>query len=128
MGKASRDKGQRGELEVVGLFEDAGYRAFRTRQSKGEHDPDVRVRDLAGRELEVHVESKWRDKIAALKWQEKAEDDAIVLFPEGERLPVTFLRRDGSKEWGVLLRPEFFFELLTTHPQFSPARRATWQP
>lgn len=97
MGKASRDKGKRGE------------RDFRDAAKKHLHAPDTcrRGQQRSGTEcadvLDVlpatHVEVKRYAKVAALRFLEQAERDAKA----GE-LPVVAMREDGDTEWTVMLR------------------------
>lgn len=109
MGKASRDKGKRGEREVVNLHKEAGIDARRTAQVDGGLSSDVLLTALP----EVHVEVKRYSKIAACRFLEQAERDAAARakLVGRPRRPVLFLRED-SGDWCVMMRPEILMQLL----------------
>jgi len=112
MSKSQRDKGKRGENEVAHLWRKAGFIADRTRQSDGEHDPDVRVSNgETGKHESVFVEVKRYARVSALNWLRKAQEDAKVRHSDD--LPVVFIRRDGDQKWSVLMDSEDFFRIYT---------------
>lgn len=80
MGKASREKGKRGEREVVALLESVGYSARRGQQYRGGADsPDVVCPDLP-----FVVEVKLRASVSDLDlatWIAEAEADAAGAVP-----------------------------------------------
>lgn len=116
MGRSQREKGKRGEREVAHLWRRHGYWAERTRQSRGDHDPDVRVRGADGEEVEVHVEVKRPARCAALGYLDQAAKDAAVSpFPT---LPIVFVRRDGDAEWSAILPAEALLAILEDHPAY----------
>jgi hypothetical protein len=113
MGRSQREKGKRGEREVAQLFRRAEYSAERTRQSEGDHDPDVRVRRGEGHpEIPLWVEVKRHKAIAACRFMDQALEEAHVGYT-----PAVFLREDEG-EWLTMISSEFFLELLTHHPRF----------
>ena len=84
MGKMSRDKGKRGEREVVALIKSYGFGARRGQQFKGTNDsPDV-LHDIPG----VYLEVKFRENFSMNAALNKVCVDAQI----GE-LPVVFHRR-----------------------------------
>ena len=109
MGKASRDKGKRGEREVVDLFKARGLRARRTAQVDGGLSSDVLVEDRPS----LHVEVKRYAKVAAVRFLEQAERDAAARadLTGKDREPVLFFREDGGP-WRVMLNPDLFLDLL----------------
>lgn len=115
MGKAQRDKGKRGEREVVGIMRGLGFAAARrARQSDGAVDPDV-----AGCP-DLWIEVKRRKNIAAARYMDQAVGDA-----KEKGIPTVFLREDGG-QWMVMIRaddvPAFAAEIVsrsgerTKHP------------
>ena len=106
MGKMQRDKGKRGEREVVQIMRDLGYPdARRARQSDGAVDPDV-----AGCPS-LWLEVKRRKNIAAARFMDQAVSDA-----KEKGMPIVYLREDGG-EWMVMLRsvdlPAFAAEIVS---------------
>lgn len=110
MAKASRDKGKRGESEVVNLFEAAGLSAYRSaalQAGEVEGAADVTVRDFP----ELHVESKRCERYELPAWQRQADKAA------GEDVPVIFYRRNGSSRkpepWRAVVPGEWLAALLS---------------
>lgn len=102
MGKLSRDKGKRGEREVVGLLKKHGFDARRGQQFKGTKDsPDV-IHNMAG----VFIEVKLRQAFNLHATMEQAEEEA----GRGED-PVVFHRKDG-KPWLVTMNAGGFLKLM----------------
>jgi Holliday junction resolvase len=98
MAKMSRDKGKRGELEVVHVFRGAGIPADRTAalQAGGvEGEADVRV-GVPG----LHVEVKRDEHKSVDAMVRQAEADA----PEGA-VPVVTYRRNGQPWRAVVPLP-----------------------
>lgn len=113
MGKASRDKGKRGEREVAHLWRQYGWHAERTRQAEGDNDPDVRVRVGEGHpEVPIWVEVKRYQKIAAVKWLGQAFREAHF-----SHVPALFMREDEGA-WVTMVSSEFFLECLAYHPKY----------
>lgn len=100
MGKMSRDKGKRGELELAKLLRQHGYDARRGQQFSGANgDPDVV--GLPG----IHIEVKRVEKLNLYKAMQQAENDAR----EGEA-PAVFHRRNGEY-WLVTMELEDWLSL-----------------
>ena len=98
MGKASRDKGKRGEREVAAALRAAGYDGERGQQYHGGKDsPDVT--GLPG----VHLEVKRVERFDLYGALSQAKGDA------GENIPVVVHRRNNC-EWVAVLRLEDFLE------------------
>ncbi len=102
MGKKSKAKGDRGELQVVHLFTDRGYVAHRTAQVDGSLSADVIVKGLD----RFHFEVKLHARIGAFRFWDQALEDAGA-----EKTPVLFMREDAAP-WLVAVDSEFFFWLL----------------
>ena len=103
MGKMSRDKGKRGELEVAALLREHGFEARRGQQHRGGSDsPDV-VHDMPG----LHVEVKYREHISFYEALEKAQVEAS----ETADLPVIFYRR-VRKPWIVVMDADDFLHMI----------------
>lgn len=91
MGKASRDKGKRGEREVAALLREHGFEARRGVQYRGGADsPDVV--GLPG----VHIEVKRTERLDLYGALEQSRRES----GEGET-PVVIHRRNG-REWVVI--------------------------
>jgi Holliday junction resolvase len=103
MGKLSREKGKRGEREVVKLFEAKGIPARRGQQfcgANGDADVITALGDL------IHVEVKRQEVVKIHEWLKQAEADS----PFGS-YPMVFHRR--SKEgWKVTLRAEDLIDII----------------
>ena len=99
LGKMQRDKGKRGEREVVQIMQSIGWpEARRSRQSDGAVDPDVAGCDP------FWIEVKRRKSIAACRFMDQAETDGNEK-KNPHRLPLVFMREDGG-EWLVMLKAE----------------------
>ena len=97
MGKMQRDKGKRGEREVVKIMHRLGFpEARRARQSDGAIDPDVAGCDP------FWIEVKRRSSIAACRFMDQAVQDA-----KDGTIPVVFMREDHG-DWVVAFRVEDF--------------------
>lgn len=96
MGKMSKQKGNRGELEaskeIARLF---GVEARRGQQFAGGNDsPDI-VADLPG----VHLEVKRTECLRLWEALQQAQDDA------GDKMPVV-LHRSNKRPWVAIVRLE----------------------
>ncbi len=101
MGKMSRDKGKRGELEVVALLQKYGFTARRGQQFRGGSDsPDV-IHSMNG----LTVEVKLRETLSLYPTLEKAAKD------DADKVPVVFHRRN-RKPWIVAMYAEDFLDLM----------------
>lgn len=107
-GKASRNKGKRGELELAHLLETFGYNARRGQQFSGKNG-DADVVGVDG----MHIECKRCESYLIDKWLEQSIGDA----KDGE-VPVVMFRKNNSY-WKVCLTLNDFMELWnerkTTH-------------
>lgn len=103
MGKASRDKGKRGEREIAALFRAHGFNARRGQQYKGSSDsPDI-VHDVPG----LHVEVKFRENASPYAALEQVSRDAGY---EGDA-PVVFMRK-LRKPWIMVMDADDFLNLM----------------
>jgi len=101
MGKLSREKGKRGEREVVDLLKKYGFEARRGQQFKGTKDsPDI-IHNMAG----VFIEVKLRQAFNLHATIEQAGEEA------GDDDPVVFHRKDG-KPWLVTLNAGDFLKMM----------------
>ena len=106
MGKMSRDKGKRGELEVAALLRDFGFRAERGQQHSGTPDsPDVK-HDIEG----LHIEVKRIEALQLYPALSQAREDC------GDDTPVVFHRRNG-KQWVAIMDATDFLDLTMEHRQ-----------
>lgn len=97
MGKMSRDKGKRGELEArdcVRRFWNSPE-CIRTAQVSGQFSSD-----LSYGPPHMHLEVKRYKSIAASKFMQQAQEDAPVY-----QIPVVMMREDNG-EWLVMVRME----------------------
>lgn len=102
MGKASRDKGKRGEREAAALLREHGFDARRGCQYHGGPDsPDVVAQDLP-----VHFEIKRTERLSLYPAIEQAAQDAGT----GE-MPVVF-HRQSRKPWLAIMPAEDLLDLL----------------
>lgn len=103
MGKLSREKGKRGEREVVKLFEAKGIPAHRSQQycgKAGDADVVTALGDL------IHVEVKRQEVVKVHEWLKQADADAPFAS-----YPMVFHRR--SKEgWKVTLHAEDLIDIM----------------
>ena len=92
MGKASRDKGKRGERELAGILRDYGYDCRRGQQFCGSNG-DADVVGLPG----IHIECKRVERLDLYGAVEQAKRDA-----KEEELTVVMHRRNNC-EWLVTM-------------------------
>ena len=106
MGRAQRQKGSRGELEVRDIFRRGGFGSDRTPNSGGLHIPaDVSV-TFDGEDCGLHVESKFHERVRIREWIAQAEGDC----PDG-CVPIVAWRQ-SRMPWRVDLDLETFVLLL----------------
>lgn len=105
MGKASRDKGKRGEREVAKLLREHGFTGARRGQQFNGADGSADVVGLPG----AHVEVKRTESLRLYDALEQAEHDA-----QGVEFPVVLHRRNGRK-WVAILDVEDFLEIYRNH-------------
>jgi hypothetical protein len=100
MGKMSKNKGKRGELELSHWLTKRGFPAHRGQQYKGSHDsPDVVCPSLP-----IHIECK-RSEVLRLY-------DALEQAQEDSDLPGVVFHRRNHRDWLVVLDAADFLELL----------------
>ena len=105
MGKASRDKGARGEREFANLLKELGYTSLRKgfTQCAPEGESDVECKELP----DWHFEVKRVNRLEIWRALAQAEGDAAL---KG-RMPVVAFKRDRS-DWYVTLKAEDLFRML----------------
>lgn len=103
-GKASRDKGKRGELAVKNLFKDHGYDASRSAQHCGKTGQAADVIGVPG----IHVEVKFQEKMMLYPWMEQAVRDSTE--NGSGNLPTVF-HKQSRKDLLVTMRFEDWIEL-----------------
>lgn len=101
MGKASRDKGKRGERELARILKDHGYNARRGQQYSGASG-DADVVGLPG----FHIEVKRVERLRLYDALAQAQHDAR----EDEK-PVVIHRQNG-RGWVVILTLEDFLQII----------------
>ena len=90
MGKMQRDKGKRGEREVVQIMQSLGWtEARRSRQSDGAVDPDVAGCDP------LWIEVKRRKSIAACRFMDQCDEDT-------KRSPPPPAGIYAGRRWGMV--------------------------
>ena len=104
MGKFSRDKGKRGELELVRLFKENGYEARRTAQYCGKTGEAADVIGLPG----IYVECKRVEKLNIYDAITQAQRDAEAAG-KGD-LPAVFHRKNNCP-WLVTITADSFFAI-----------------
>lgn len=108
MGKPSRDKGARGEREVVAALRRYGLRAERTASlqaaaSAGEPGhPDVSLPDFPG----LHVEVKRQETLRLPAWTRQADAAA------GDGADAVVAYRQSGQPWRVCVELDLFAALL----------------
>jgi len=103
MGKMSRNKGKRGEREVVDLFKDHGFDARRTSQVDGGLAADVLVPYLKN----LHIEVKRHYAIASCRFMDQAVND----MPFATSIPTVFMREDNGG-WIVMMQAIDYMTML----------------
>lgn len=99
MGRASREKGKRGEREFAALCRDEGYDARRSEQYAGGVD-SADVVGLPG----VHVEVKRQEQLRMEDWMAQSVRDA------GEDIPIVAHRKNNCG-WLITMRAEDWFAI-----------------
>ena len=113
MGKInSRAKGAAGERELANYLREQGWqKARRTQQFAG--NPEGGSGDVVCENFPFHIEGKRCQALKPEEWIEQAKRDC----PEG-KIPAVFFRRNGRKEWLVILTADSVCELAR---QIAPA-------
>ena len=114
MGKInSRAKGAAGERELAGYLREQGWqKARRTVQYAG--NPEGGSGDVVCENFPFHIEGKRCQALKPEEWMAQAKRDC----PAG-KIPAVFFRRNGRKEWLVVLTADDVCELAR---QLAPAR------
>ena len=100
MGKPSRDKGKRGELEIAHILQEHGYPARRSVQFNG-WKGDADVIGVEG----LHIEVKRVEKLNIENAMDQSRRDA-----KGSEIPVVFHRRN-NKGWLATLPLDDFIRI-----------------
>lgn len=105
MGKASRNKGKRGEREARDFVRDAwrSPRCVRSAQVSG-----LFTSDLMYGPPGLYLEVKRYRRIVALDFLEQAKQDS-----DGEGVPVVLMREDGG-DWAVMIPADKAVEFART--------------
>jgi hypothetical protein len=113
MGKInSRAKGAAGERELASYLREQGWqKARRTQQYAG--DPEGGSGDVVCENFPFHIEGKRCEALKPEEWMAQAKKDC----PKG-KIPAVFFRRNGRKEWMVILTADDVCELAR---QIAPA-------
>jgi hypothetical protein len=113
MGKInSRAKGAAGERELASYLREQGWqKARRTVQYAG--NPEGGSGDVVCENFPFHIEGKRCEALKPEEWMAQAKKDC----PEG-KIPAVFFRRNGRKEWLVVLTADDVCELAR---QIAPA-------
>lgn len=100
MGKASRDKGKRGELEISHILQEHGYPARRSVQFNG-WQGEADVVGVDG----IHIEVKRVERLNIDAAMDQSKRDA-----KGDEIPVVFHRRN-NREWLATLPLDDFIRI-----------------
>ena len=98
-GRAAREKGKRGEREIVKILNERGIEARRGEQYCGANG-DADVIGLNG----VHIEVKRCERFLMDKWMDQSISDA-----REDEVPVLFFRRNGE-DWKVCMLLDDFLD------------------
>lgn len=101
MGKASREKGKRGERMLASFLREHGYEARRTSQYCGQSGDASDVVGLPG----LHIECKFVERLNIVEALRQAIRDS-----KPGLIPVLFHRR-SREEWLVTMRGEDFMKI-----------------
>lgn len=102
MGKLSRDKGKRGEREVVALLRKHGFEARRGQQFRGGSDsPDI-IHNMEGFYIEVKLRQNLNlyDTIDVAMTEKKSHEDVLVFH------------RKNARPWLITMDAGDFLELM----------------
>lgn len=100
MGKASRDKGKRGELEIAHILQEYGYPARRSVQFNG-WQGEADVIGLKG----IHIEVKRVERLNIEEAMAQSRRDA-----KEDEIPVVFHRRN-NRRWLATLPLDDFIQI-----------------
>lgn len=99
----SKDKGKRGEIEVVHILKAHGYHARRTAQYCGNTGDAADVIGLDG----YHIEVKRAERMHLYEWYEQAVRDSA----KSENTPIV-VHRQSKKPWLVSLSLDDFLKII----------------
>ena len=115
-GRASREKGKRGEREVAVILRDAGFTtARRTAQFCGNTGDASDVIGVPG----YHIEVKRCEKVDLANWLRQTEHDAAL-----KNLVPALLFRRSKEPWRVVISLEAFIALLQKQAPRMPSTEA----
>lgn len=106
MGKMSRDKGKRGELELAKKLREYGYETRRGQQFCGAKG-DADVIGLPG----IHIEAKRVEKLNLYEAVKQSVRDSVY-----EDLPAVFHRKN-NQEWLVTMRLTEWMEMYKAYTE-----------
>lgn len=119
MAKGSRGRGIRGELEVVGLIEAAGFEARRGQQFKGTSDsPDVIVPELTDfAHLEVKcvqgfMSKKMKDAYLKALDERRVGQTPVIIHRYLTKKGRSLTERRLAMRWLVTVDAKFFFTMM----------------
>ena len=112
MGKASRDKGKRGERMLARFLREHGYDCRRTSQYCGNTGDASDVIGLPG----MHIECKFVERLDIRGALQQAIHDA-----KPELIPILFHKR-SREEWLVTIRAEDFMKI---YPEWEASQEAS---
>ena len=101
-GKASREKGKRGERELASKLKEYGWDCRRGQQYAGANG-DADVIGLP----DIHIECKRVEKASIYDWIDQARRDAKF-----DELPAVFWRKNNC-DWLVFMRLEDWIQIYT---------------
>lgn len=104
MGKASRDKGKRGEREWAAVCREQGYDCHRTAQYRGNTGAAGDVEGLPG----IHIEVKRTEALRPWDYMTQAAHDAAEAG--NGQLPIVAWKKNDHP-WMVLMKAEDWFRL-----------------
>lgn len=110
MGKSQRDKGARGEREVVEMLKEAGFFARRGQVFNGE--PDIICPDIP-----FHLEVKRHETLEIPKWFKQSERDCGDLYP-------AVVYRQSRQPWLITMKVCDFLDF-TAGEEVSQGARLT---
>lgn len=103
MGKASKTKGRRGELEVAAILRAHGFPGRRTAQYCGNTGDASDVVGLDG----YHIEVKRCERVQMFEWIAQAEHDA-----KDGAVPIVVFRKNGTR-WYVAVSLDDFLSAVS---------------
>ena len=101
MGTASRQKGVRGERELIAVLQEKGFKAKRGLQFRG----GVDAPDVVCTTLPFHLEVKRQERMRMELWMKQAREDAAVYG----KVAAVF-HKANNKRWTVTFDLEDFLD------------------